>query len=88
MFLHVCMILFMGGGLRAAPPCTGRTPLDPGRENPPGPGRHPDLAGRTPPPGTWQGESPPGPGRETPGTWQGEPPHPLPPAGKKTAAYG
>ena len=47
--------------------------------------------GRTPPPpppGTWQGESPPGPGRETHGTWQGEPPHPLPPAGKKTAAYG
>ena len=45
MFLHVCVILFMGGGLWAGPP-------GPGRESPPRTwqGEPPqDLAGRTPP---------------------------------------
>ena len=39
MFLHVCVILFTGGGLRADPPWQGEPPLGPGRppsrENPP-----------------------------------------------------
>ena len=46
MFLHVCVILFTGGGVsRQTPLGPGRPPPDqadpPGRENPPGSGRHP-----------------------------------------------
>ena len=63
MFLHVCVVLFTGGGLRAGP-----SP-GPGRENPPPPGTWQgeppprDLAGRTPPD---QARHPPGPGRHLP----------------------
>ena len=89
MFLHVCVILFTGVGLRAAPPLHRETPPGPGRENPSQDlagrtpprdlsGRPPwDLAGRTPP-GTWQGEPPPGPGRENlPGPGRENPPKPA-----------
>ena len=63
MFLHVCVILFTGGGLRAGrtppgqeePPWAGRTPPGPGRppsrENPPDQADPPpDQADTTPPP--------------------------------------
>ena len=73
MFLHVCVILFTGGGSpgRENPPRQGEPPRA-GR-NPPGQGGTP-RAGRTPrqggtPPGR---ENPPLAGRTTP--WQGEPP--------------
>ena len=57
MFLHVCVILFTGGGLQVGrPPQAGRNP-------PPGQGE-PPWAGRIPPPG--QGE-PPRAGRTPPG---------------------
>ena len=45
MFLHVCVIVFIGGGLRAGRtlPGQGENP-PPGRENPPGPGGPPQEA--------------------------------------------
>ena len=70
MFLHVCVILFTGGGLSGQPPrdLAGRTPLGSSRENNPPPrtwqGETPqDLAGRTPP-RDLAGRTPPGPGME------------------------
>ena len=67
MFLHVCVILSIGGGLRAA--------LPPPRDlagRPPGPGRHPppDLAENPP----WTRQIPPDLADTPPRTWQGEPP--------------
>ena len=84
MFLHVCVILFTGGGSPGRPPGTWQgepPPPGPGRESPPGTwqGEPPQTRQEEMPhpPGTWQGE-PPGPGREEPPrTRQGEPPWDL-----------
>ena len=92
MFLHVCVILFTGGGgslgrpprtWQGEPPPPDQPPgtwqgESPPRPTPLGPGRE------NPPPRTRQtpsrdlaGRNPPRPGRHPPGTWQGE--HPPPP---------
>ena len=73
MFLHVCVILFTGGGgLRADPPWTRQTPLPPGPGRPPHPPRTRQTPLPSPPKDQAEPPPPPQPGRHPPD--QADPP--------------
>ena len=84
MFLHVCVILFTGGGSpgRESPPGQGEYPLDQGepprtRENQPRPGRTPRTR-----------QTPPRPGRHPPPDQADTPQTRQTPPGEQTPEYG